>query len=69
MDMVRGAGAQGIVVLVVKHCEAHMLYYPWLKDVLLASDIPHILIETEHEIVSLEGVRTRLQAFVEMLKR
>jgi len=53
----------------VKHCEAHMLYYPWLKDVLLASDIPHILIETEHEIVSLEGVRTRLQAFVEMLKR
>jgi benzoyl-CoA reductase/2-hydroxyglutaryl-CoA dehydratase subunit BcrC/BadD/HgdB len=30
--------------------------------------IPHIMLETEHEVVSLEGIKTRLQAFMEMLK-
>jgi len=29
--------------------------------------MPHIMIETEHEAMSLEGVKTRLQAFMEML--
>jgi len=62
-------GAKGIVVLVVKFCEAHMIYYPYVKDRLDAAGIPHLLIETEHEVVSLEGVRTRLQAFMEMLRR
>jgi len=62
-------GAQGVVVMIVKFCEPHMIYYPHLKAVLAEAGVPHVQIETEHEVVSLEGIRTRLQAFIEMLKR
>jgi bcr-type benzoyl-CoA reductase subunit C len=61
------AGAKGLVTMVVKFCEPHMIYYPFLRDVLNGAGVPHLMIETEHEVVSLEGTRTRLQAFIEML--
>ncbi len=60
-------GAKGLVTMVVKFCEPHMIYYPYLRDVLNEAGVPHLMIETEHEVVSLEGTRTRLQAFIEML--
>lgn len=65
----REVGAKGIISLVVKFCEPHMIYYPHLRDVLMAAGVPHLLIETEHEVVSLAGVKTRLQAFLEMVRR
>lgn len=65
----REHGAQGVVVMIVKFCEPHMIYYPHLKSVLSEAGVPHVQIETEHEVVSMEGIRTRLQAFIEMLKR
>ncbi len=68
VDRVKASKAQGIVVLMVKFCEPHLFYYPFIKEALTKASIPHIMVETEHEVVSLEGVRTRLQAFMEMLK-
>ncbi len=62
------SGAKGVVVLMVKYCEPHLFNYPFIKESLAAAGIPHIMLETEHEVVSLEGVKTRLQAFMEMLK-
>ena len=61
-------GAQGIIIFIVKYCEPHMLYYPDLRKRLDEARIPHIMIETEHEIISLESVRTRIGAFIEMLR-
>lgn len=66
--MCRRAQAQGVIILMVKFCEPHMLYYPTLKEALTAAGVPHLLVETEHEVVSLGGVKTRVQAFVEMLR-
>ncbi len=68
VDRVKESKAQGVVVLVVKFCEPHLFYYPFIKEALTKVNIPHIMIETEHEVVSLEGIKTRLQAFMEMLK-
>ena len=68
VNRVKACRAQGAVVLLVKFCEPHLFYYPFIKDALAEAGIPHIMVETEHEVVSLEGVRTRLQAFIEMLK-
>ncbi len=59
--------AQGVVVLIAKYCEPHLFQYPFIKSALNAAGIPHIMLETEPEVVSLEGMRTRLQAFLEML--
>ncbi|MCX6007040.1 MAG: 2-hydroxyacyl-CoA dehydratase family protein [Chloroflexi bacterium] len=67
-DKAKASKVQGVVVLIAKYCEPHLFNYPFIRAELEACGIPHIMLETEHEIVSLEGLRTRLQAFVEMLK-
>jgi benzoyl-CoA reductase subunit C len=60
--------ASGVVVLMVKYCEPHLFRYPFIKESLAAARVPHLMLETEHEVVSLEGIKTRVQAFLEMIK-
>lgn len=67
LEKVRETGAEGVVILIAKYCEPHLFFYPFIKKSLTAAGIPHLMLETEHEVVSLEGMRTRLQAFIEML--
>lgn len=67
-DMVRREKAQGVVTLLVKFCPPHLCSYPDVKKRLAETDIPEIMLEVEHEVVSLEQVRTRLQAFVEQIR-
>jgi benzoyl-CoA reductase/2-hydroxyglutaryl-CoA dehydratase subunit BcrC/BadD/HgdB len=63
------SGASGVVVLMAKFCEPHMLYYPELRKALEHSEVPHLLIETEHEGVPLESIRTRVETFLERIRR
>jgi benzoyl-CoA reductase/2-hydroxyglutaryl-CoA dehydratase subunit BcrC/BadD/HgdB len=67
LDRAKASRSQGVVVLLAKYCEPHLFSYPFIKKTLTEAGIPHIMIETEHEAMSLEGVRTRLQAFMEIL--
>lgn len=67
IDLVRQSHAQGVVNWMVKYCEPHNLWYPDVKRSLEAAGIPEFLLETEHEITSLEQIKTRFQVFVEML--
>jgi benzoyl-CoA reductase subunit C len=67
VERARNCGAHGVIVLIAKYCEPHLFHYPFIKEALKGAGIPHLMLETEHEVVSLEGMRTRLQAFVEML--
>lgn len=67
VNKVKELGAQGVISLVMKHCEPHMIYMPHLRSKLEEAGIPHLVIETEHEMVSLAGVETRLEAFKETL--
>lgn len=66
---VRNSGAEGIIVLVAKFCEPHMLYYPELRKRFHAIGMPHLLIETEHEGLALETIKTRVEALVEGIRR
>lgn len=68
IDMVKKSGAEGVVILIAKFCDPHLLYYPYLKDRLAEAGIPHLLLETEQGKIPLGPFRTRLQAFVETLK-
>ena len=61
--------AQAVVVLMAKFCEPHMLYYPELRKALEPRGIPLLLIETEHEGNPLETLRTRIETFVERVRR
>lgn len=67
LRMVEAAGAQAAIILLVKFCEPHGFDYPYLKQRLEGAGVPHFLIEMEHEMSNLGQVRTRLQAFMEML--
>jgi bcr-type benzoyl-CoA reductase subunit C len=59
----------GVIVLMAKFCEPHMYYYPELKEAFEKYDVPHLLIETEHESMPLEAMKTRIETFVEIVKR
>jgi bcr-type benzoyl-CoA reductase subunit C len=63
------SGAEGVIVLMAKFCEPLMLYYPELRKALENRDVPVLLIETEHEGLAEESVRTRVETFVERIKR
>jgi benzoyl-CoA reductase subunit C len=69
VSAVAASGAQGVIVLMAKFCEPHMLYYPELRKRLTERGIPHLLIETEHEGVPVETICTRVEALVERIHR
>lgn len=63
------SGADGVIVLMAKFCEPHMLYYPELRKEFARRNTPFLLIETEHEGLALEMLRTRVEALVEGIRR
>jgi len=68
VDKVKENSARGMVSLLIKYCPPHLCYYPDIRRRFDKEGIPEVLLEVEHEIVSLEQVRTRLQAFIEVIK-
>lgn len=66
LDQVRRARADGVVFALEKFCEPHAFDYARLLPALEQAGVPHLLLEME-QTPSLEALRTRLQAFVEML--
>lgn len=68
VDMVKQSKADGVIMLILKFCDPHDFDYPDIAKKLTESEIPHLLIQTEIQPGSIEQVRTRLQAFAEMLK-
>lgn len=55
-----------LIIFMTKFCEPHMFFYPDIKEAMEAAGFAHLLIEMEHEVVSLESLRTRVEAFIEM---
>jgi bcr-type benzoyl-CoA reductase subunit C len=69
LDAMDRAKAQGMIVLMAKFCEPHMYYYPEIKEAFERRGTPHLLVETEHEMTMLEPLRTRIESFLEVVKR
>ncbi len=65
--LARDAGAAGVVVHVVRFCEPELFDVPALKDRMEEEGIPLLVIDTEVERELPGPVRTRLEAFVEMI--
>lgn len=68
-NAVSESGADGVIVLMAKFCEPHMLLYPELRKMMDERDTPYLLIETEHEGLPMETIRTRIEALVERISR
>ena len=69
LDKVGASGAKGLIVMLAKFCEPHYFHYPRIKATFEANGVPHLLVETEHEGVPMENLRTKVESFVEMVKR
>ncbi|WHY89838.1 2-hydroxyacyl-CoA dehydratase family protein [Neobacillus cucumis] len=66
VESVRKHKADQLVIFMTQFCEPHMFFYPDIKDAMQAEGIPHLLLEISHELDSIETIKTRLEAFVEM---
>lgn len=69
LDALAKEQAAGMIVLMAKYCEPHMYYYPEVKQAFEARGVPHLLIETEHEAMPIEALKTRVETFLEIVKR
>jgi bcr-type benzoyl-CoA reductase subunit C len=67
LDQVRRVQATGVVFVLEKFCDPHAFDRALVVPALDRSGIPHLLLEIE-QTVSVEALRTRLQAFVEMMQ-
>ena len=65
--MARGTGARGVILHIVRFCEPELFDIPALSDRMEEEGIPLLVIDTEVERELPGPVRTRLEAFVEML--
>ncbi len=64
----RRCNVNGFIFLLQKFCEPHYFDYPRFKNKLKEAGIPTTLIELESSARGLEQIRTRLQAFMEMIR-
>ena len=61
MRAVATAGAQGVIVLMVRVLRAAHALLPRAAQGLDERGVPHLLIETEHEGLPVETVQTRVE--------
>jgi benzoyl-CoA reductase/2-hydroxyglutaryl-CoA dehydratase subunit BcrC/BadD/HgdB len=67
LEDVQKSGAKGVIFLLYKYCETHFFDYPDLKQALESKEIPTLLLEVEDPSYSIGQLKTRIEAFVEML--
>ncbi|MBS3897868.1 MAG: 2-hydroxyacyl-CoA dehydratase [Dethiobacter sp.] len=59
--------ADGVIFINMKFCEAEEFDYPVLKAELEEAGIPLLFLEVEQQMAAMGQIRTRLQAFLEVL--
>jgi benzoyl-CoA reductase/2-hydroxyglutaryl-CoA dehydratase subunit BcrC/BadD/HgdB len=59
--------ADGVIFLRLKFCDPHAFDYPYLRDMLTMANIPSILLEIDPQQMFSEQIRTRCEAFIEIL--
>lgn len=69
LGAVERSRAEGLIILMAKFCEPHMFFIPEIRDAFDKHGIPHLTIETEHEAMPIESLKTRVETFVEIVKR
>ncbi|MBI4307694.1 MAG: 2-hydroxyacyl-CoA dehydratase [Chloroflexi bacterium] len=68
VEMAHKARAEGVINITCKFCEPHDVLYPFVRARLERAGIPEMHVESAHEAMASGQVRTRLQAFVEILQ-
>jgi bzd-type benzoyl-CoA reductase N subunit len=69
LDKVKQNRADGVIFLYLKFCDPHAFDYPYMKAMLDQAGIPSALFEIEDQFSSEGQLRTRCEAFIEMLEK
>lgn len=67
-ERVSQSGARGAIFFQFKYCEPHAFDYPYLKKALDEMKVPSLLLEIEQGSVSIEQLRTRVEALLETIR-
>jgi benzoyl-CoA reductase/2-hydroxyglutaryl-CoA dehydratase subunit BcrC/BadD/HgdB len=65
--MIEKSRAQGVIFVLLKFCDPHAFDFPYIKELLDRQGIPSLLLEIEDQQTSLEQLKTRVEAFIELL--
>lgn len=66
--VVEESGAQGLIYYSVKFCDPHMLDWAPISEAMHSRGIPTLRCETDYSQSERERMRTRIEAFLEMLR-
>jgi benzoyl-CoA reductase/2-hydroxyglutaryl-CoA dehydratase subunit BcrC/BadD/HgdB len=67
LRLTREKQVQGVIFFLLKFCDPHAFDYPYLKEALDQAGIPSMLLEVEDRLPADGQLRTRFEAFVEMI--
>ena len=67
-EKAKACGARGIIGHTLKFCDPYLARLPMVRDKLQDTDIPLLLLEGDCTLRSIGQQRTRIEAFVEMLR-
>ncbi|MCG2740605.1 MAG: 2-hydroxyacyl-CoA dehydratase family protein [Syntrophaceae bacterium] len=66
--LTREKQAQGVIFFLLKFCDPHAFDYPYLNEALDRAGVPTMLLEVEDRLPADGQLRTRFEAFVEMIQ-
>ena len=67
LERAREYSVDGVVSYCISFCDPHKFDYPDLRDYLIKEGLPMLLVDDNYSFEPSEAIRTRLQAFTEML--
>jgi len=67
VEMAKRYDVEAAIIFVLKFCDTHMFDAPLLRDELKALDLPVLYLEWEHSMTGIAGLKTRIEAFIEMV--
>ncbi len=63
----KDTGAKGAIFFLQNFCDPHAFDFPWLRERLQADGVAVLLLESQLQTPALEQMRTRVEAFLEMI--
>lgn len=67
VEKTRAYNADGVIFMILKFCDPHGFDYPYMKEMLDKEGIASMLVEIDDQISSQGQLKTRIEAFMEMI--
>jgi len=67
LEMAKKYDVEGAIIFVLKFCDTHLFDAPILMEELKAQGLPVLYLEWEHAMSGIAQLKTRIEAFIEMV--